>query len=146
MDAFGSSVLSPRSDEVNDRNFTCPTCHRPFDTWRACHAHATGRGHGNFCDYHVQGLPSCAGSHSMLPLDPHSGWCDIQGRREVIEDFHSIVFSEDYKFYAVMDGHWGTRAVSTHTHNLYIEGTTHAGSKRAQTGDGKLTASPPSIL
>lgn len=27
-----------------------------------------------------------------LPFDPHSGWCDVQGRRSRIEDFHSIVF------------------------------------------------------
>ena len=26
-------------------------------------------------------LPACLSEHSMLPLDPHSGWCDLQGRR-----------------------------------------------------------------
>lgn len=29
---------------------------------------------------------------NRLPFDPHSGWCDVQGRRSRIEDYHSIVF------------------------------------------------------
>ncbi|CAM9213865.1 unnamed protein product, partial [Chrysoparadoxa australica] len=39
-----------------------------------------------------------------------SGWCDVQGRRRKIEDYHSIVFQEEYKFYGVFDGHRGSKA------------------------------------
>jgi len=87
--------------------FTCPKCGRDFTSWGACHAHVRGRGHARFCEYDTTTLPQCISWHSMVPHDPHSGWCDVQGRRAGIEDFHSIVFMEDYKFYAVFDGHWG---------------------------------------
>lgn len=69
-------------------NFTCPKCGRRFTSWDSCHAHARGRGHARFCRYDTSDLPSCTGYHSMLPFDPHSGWCDVQGRRAGIEDFH----------------------------------------------------------
>ena len=87
--------------------FVCPQCQRTFSAWSACQAHVRGRGHARFCEYNTSTLPACISWHSMVPYDPHSGWCDVQGRRAGIEDFHSIVFMEDYKFYAVFDGHWG---------------------------------------
>jgi hypothetical protein len=49
-----------------------------------------GVGHAKFCTYDQSSLPTCLHAHSMLPAHPFSGFCDIQGRRRVIEDFHSI--------------------------------------------------------
>jgi serine/threonine protein phosphatase PrpC len=59
-------------------------------------------------------------SHSMLPFDSHSGWCDIQGRRSKIEDYHSIVFTEQYKFYSVLDGHTGSSAAKYTSRALHV--------------------------
>jgi serine/threonine protein phosphatase PrpC len=46
----------------------------------------------------------------MLPAHPHSGYCDIQGRRRVIEDFHAIRLSSTQQFYGIFDGHTGNLA------------------------------------
>jgi serine/threonine protein phosphatase PrpC len=59
-------------------------------------------------------------SHSMLPFDSHSGWCDIQGRRSKIEDYHSIVFTEAYRFYSVLDGHCGSTAAKYTSRALHV--------------------------
>jgi serine/threonine protein phosphatase PrpC len=56
----------------------------------------------------------------MLPVDSHSGWCDIQGRRTKIEDYHSIVFTEQYKFYSVLDGHTGSSAAKYTSRALHV--------------------------
>ena len=49
-------------------------------------------------------------SHTLLqPLDPDSGWCDLLGRRRVMEDRHSMSHEEEYSYYAVHDGHFGSR-------------------------------------
>lgn len=87
--------------------FYCPKCGRQFTSWNACDTHVVGRGHGHFCVYDTTALPDCISWHSMVPQDPHSGWCDVQGRRAGIEDFHTIVFTDEYKWYGVFDGHWG---------------------------------------
>jgi protein phosphatase 1L len=46
----------------------------------------------------------------MLPAHSSSGYCDIQGRRRVIEDFHAIHLSSTLLFYAIFDGHTGNLA------------------------------------
>ena len=43
----------------------------------------------------------------MLPFDRDSGYCDIKGRREKVEDFHSIIHAHPFSFYGVFDGHNG---------------------------------------
>ena len=49
-----------------------------------------------------------------------SGWCDYAGRRRYIEDHHSIVFSDHYKYFAVFDGHHGSRAAKFSSKNLHL--------------------------
>ena len=46
----------------------------------------------------------------MLPAHPTSGYCDLQGRRHVIEDFHSIHLYSSHQFYGMFDGHSGNLA------------------------------------
>jgi protein phosphatase 1L len=46
----------------------------------------------------------------MLPAHPKSGYCDIQGRRRGIEDFHAIHLQPSHQFYGVFDGHTGNLA------------------------------------
>ena len=46
----------------------------------------------------------------MLPAHPTSGYCDLQGRRHVIEDFHSIHLLPSIQFYGIFDGHTGNLA------------------------------------
>jgi len=111
-----TTLQPPRSDEPN--KFECPLCSKTFDLWNSCHQHVTKRKHGHRCQYHFNtatasnSLPfTCLSSHSLLPLDETSGYCDIQGRRSVIEDFHSIELNGDgTKFYGVFDGHRGNLA------------------------------------
>lgn len=118
LDELKSS--SSESLQINDHHsivYECPKCHRQFiGNWRACDTHVTSRRHGRKCVYKSAesnkdaSLPSCLSDHAMLPVDPQSGWCDIQGRRKVMEDAHAIVFSNDYKYWGVFDGHFGNRA------------------------------------
>ena len=77
------------------------------------------RKHGPRCVYDASSLPPCLSQHSLLPLDPSSGWCEYTGRRKYIEDFHSIVFSEHYKYFGVFDGHLGSRAARFASRNLH---------------------------
>ena len=37
-------------------------------------------------------LPRCISDHLFLPVDAHSGWCDLQGRRAYIEDSHVMLY------------------------------------------------------
>jgi serine/threonine protein phosphatase PrpC len=46
----------------------------------------------------------------MLPAHPHSGYCDIQGRRRTIEDFHAIRLLPAKQYYGIFDGHTGNLA------------------------------------
>ena len=90
----GRPVLAPISDHIHVCARTNPSLSLiTYTRLTACIQPPTHvpRRHGRFCRYDTAGLPSCAGSHSMLPLDPHSGWCDVQGRRATLEDFHKCV-------------------------------------------------------
>ena len=111
--ALESVMLDARMDigttEPN-LNFTCPKCKRRFGDWRSCRTHATSRRHAKFCTYNRTEMPSCLNAHSLLPAHPLSGYCDIQGRRRTIEDFHSIHLHPSHQYYGVFDGHMGNLA------------------------------------
>ena len=47
---------------------------------------------------------------AMLPAHPDSGYCDIQGRRPTIEDFHTVHIHSQHLFLGVFDGHNGNLA------------------------------------
>jgi hypothetical protein len=68
--------------------FLCPTCNRIFRDWASCHTHATSRRHG-LCEYDAMEVEPCVSDHIFRPVDNLSGWCDLQGRREYIEDYVS---------------------------------------------------------
>ena len=111
--ALESLALDPRMDIRNDETvteFICPKCGRTFEDWHSCQTHATSRKHAKFCMYDRRTLPTCLNAHSMLPAHPNSGYCDIQGRRRTIEDFHSIHLHPTHQFYGIFDGHTGNLA------------------------------------
>jgi serine/threonine protein phosphatase PrpC len=110
--ALESLALDPRMDIRNDETaeFTCPKCGRTFEDWQSCQKHVTSRKHAKFCMYDRRTLPTCLNAHSMLPAHPNSGYCDIQGRRRTIEDFHSIQLHPKHQFYGIFDGHTGNLA------------------------------------
>lgn len=110
--ALESQMLDPRMDiQVGEiHKFVCPKCGRSFGDWGSCQHHARGRGHAKFCTYDRSSLPTCLHAHSMLPAHFWSGYCDIQGRRRVIEDFHSIHLLPSWQFYGIFDGHLGNLA------------------------------------
>mmetsp|Transcript_11737 Transcript_11737/g.24841 ORF Transcript_11737/g.24841 Transcript_11737/m.24841 type:complete len:659 (+) Transcript_11737:546-2522(+) len=126
--ALESQMLDPRMDfdaEDEVKDFKCPNCGRIFHDWGSCHQHANRRKHAKFCVYNHTGLPSCINTHSMLPEHATSGWCDLQGRRPTIEDFHSIHLHQDHQFYGIFDGHTGNLASKFATSELYIELLNH---------------------
>ncbi|KAL7557028.1 hypothetical protein ACA910_014241 [Epithemia clementina (nom. ined.)] len=120
--ALESQMLDPRMDMklANEvEKFVCPKCGREFGDWHSCRLHARGRKHANFCTYEKESLPSCLNAHSMLPAHSNSGHCDIQGRRQVIEDFHTIELLSDQQFYGIFDGHSGNLASKYATSFLF---------------------------
>ena len=114
--ALESQMLDPRMDMNSSRpevdEFFCPKCGKRFGDHSSCIRHTRSRKHAKFCTYDKASLPPCLNAHSMLPAHPTSGYCDIQGRRKVIEDFHTIHLnpSPQYQFYGVFDGHNGNLA------------------------------------
>jgi len=88
--------------------FTCKSCKKKFHDFNSCKFHTTARNHGDHCHYGPADiLPKCLSAHVMLPFHADSGYCDIKGRREKVEDFHSIVVSDEMSFYGIFDGHNG---------------------------------------
>jgi serine/threonine protein kinase len=125
--ALESQMLDPRMDfNVSDSisEFACPQCGRIFSDWKSCHTHANSRKHSKFCFYDRRTLPSCLNSHAMLPAHSFSGYCDIQGRRRTIEDFHSIKLLKNQQFYGIFDGHLGNYASKYAASFLYDEVST----------------------
>jgi protein phosphatase 1L len=55
----------------------------------------------------------------MLPSHPTSGYCDIQGRRKVIEDFHTVHLYDSHQFFGVFDGHNGAVVAKYASATLY---------------------------
>jgi protein phosphatase 1L len=117
--------LSSRDAPIDE--FTCPKCGRIFSDWYSCHVHANSRKHGKFCTYDRSSLPTCINTHSMLPAHPTSGYCDLQGRRSVIEDFHSIHLHSSVQFYGIFDGHTGNLASKYVASTMYNQLVTHLG-------------------
>lgn len=119
-------IMAIPKDPVDAISFYCPVCGRVFPgDWQSCNTHVHRRRHGNRCQYSSSpALPLCLSEHSLLPLDRQSGWCDLKGRRRHIEDNHAVVFAEKYKFWAVLDGHFGSHAAkfaSVHLHRSFEE-------------------------
>jgi serine/threonine protein phosphatase PrpC len=122
--AVESQMLDPRMDfNVFDSitDFRCPKCGRVFSDWKSCHVHANSRNHSKFCRYDRSTLPTCMNSHALLPAHSLSGYCDIQGRRRTIEDFHSIHLLPNQQFYGIFDGHLGNFASKYAASFLQIE-------------------------
>lgn len=124
VEDFSDMPVSLQHDDfTTDIAFRCPKCGRTFPgNWAACQHHLKLRNHGSRCLYPADALPPCLSEHSLLPLDPQSGWCDLQGRRKYIEDVHAMYFSEHFKFYGVFDGHFGSQAAkfsATHLFGLF---------------------------
>uniref|UniRef100_A0A7S1ZVC0 C2H2-type domain-containing protein n=1 Tax=Ditylum brightwellii TaxID=49249 RepID=A0A7S1ZVC0_9STRA len=121
--ALESQMLDPRMDfnsSVPDiSEFVCPRCGKSFEDYNSCHRHANSRRHAKFCTFDRATLPPCLNAHSMLPAHPTSGYCDIQGRRRVIEDFHTIHLDSTHQFYGVFDGHNGNLASKYAASSLY---------------------------
>lgn len=109
--------VSPVQDDpvLNNIDFKCPKCGRIFNgSYQSCLLHVKHRKHGTRCVYHTNTVtfPECISEHAMLPIDPSSGWCDLQGRRMKMEDTHAVAFSDiiPYKYFGVFDGHFGHHA------------------------------------
>jgi serine/threonine protein phosphatase PrpC/serine/threonine protein kinase len=99
------------TDPTSDSLYRCPKCNRTFSTWDGCIMHTRGRKHARRCTFPLAGKdapPKCVTHYALHPLDPHSGWCDLQGRRRHIEDVHSTAYSESYLYFGVFDGHFGS--------------------------------------
>eukprot|EP01038_Epipyxis_sp_PR26KG_P012424 gene12424-16666_t len=129
MNGNGLSYHHHIDDIINNIAFICPQCNRKFNgDWHACHQHVMRRQHGHKCYYDTHTLPPCLSDHSLLPLDPQSGWCDLQGRRIYIEDVHAMFFEDSYKFFGVFDGHFGNQAAkfsAKHIFGLFDHYTKH---------------------
>ena len=112
--ALEHQTLDPRVDMPSDidmvSDFICPKCGKKYDDHNSCQQHARTRRHAKFCTYDRSVLPPCLNAHQMLPHHPTSGYCDIQGRRPTIEDFHTVHLTPDHQFFGVFDGHLGNLA------------------------------------
>ena len=106
-------------DPNNIHSFICPGCGRSYENLNSCTVHARSRRHAYFCKYDTSSLPTCLNYHHMLPNHPTSGYCDIQGRRRVIEDFHSIHLKKNHQYYGIFDGHNGNLASKYASSFLY---------------------------
>lgn len=104
-DMLEPQLLDPQIDmnsSVAVSEFICPKCGKKYTDHNSCQQHARSRRHARFCTYDRRLLPHCINAHTMLPTHPLSGYCDIQGRRRTIEDFHSVYLFFDNQFY----GEW----------------------------------------
>lgn len=123
--ALEHQTLDPRLDMSSDvatiSEFICPLCRKIFSDHNSCQMHARSRKHAQFCTYDRSQLPPCLNAHSLLPTHPTSGYCDIQGRRKTIEDFHTIHFGPTFQFYGVFDGHLGNLASKYAASSFYME-------------------------
>lgn len=117
--------------------YKCPHCHRAvFSSYDTCLQHAIKRRHGTYCLYEpiqtaeteteteigidtevpppvgLTAMPECLSEHTLMPMDAHSGWCDLRGRRQYMEDTTAADHSTryNYTYYGVFDGHYGTHA------------------------------------
>ena len=123
--ALEHQTLDPKLDMSSDMatitEFVCPGCGKIFADHNSCQRHARTRKHAEFCTYDRSQLPPCLNAHSMLPTHPTSGYCDIQGRRKTIEDFHTVHLGPMHQFYGVFDGHLGNLASKYAASSFYVE-------------------------
>lgn len=123
--AVESQTLDPRMDmnssDTAIDEFVCPRCGKKFGDLNSCLQHSRTRRHAKFCTYDKSSLPQCLNAHSMLPTHPTSGYCDIQGRRRTIEDFHTVHLHASHQFYGVFDGHLGNLASKYAASSFYDE-------------------------
>ena len=108
--AYGGPRVENDKSKPEITEFVCPKCGKQFEDHNSCQQHARSRRHANFCVYDHSKLPPCLNAHSMLPAHPDSGYCDIQGRRPTIEDFHTVHIHSQHLFLGVFDGHNGNLA------------------------------------
>lgn len=108
--AYGGPRVERDNATPEITEFFCPKCGKRFEDHNSCQQHARSRRHANFCVYDHSILPPCLNAHSMLPAHPDSGYCDIQGRRPTIEDFHTVHIHPQHLFLGVFDGHNGNLA------------------------------------
>ena len=108
--AYGGPRVENDRSKPKVTEFVCPKCGKKFEDHNSCQQHARSRRHANFCVYDHSKLPPCLNAHSMLPAHPDSGYCDIQGRRPTIEDFHTVHIHSQHLFLGVFDGHNGNLA------------------------------------
>ena len=108
--AYGGPRIESDQAVPEITEFYCPKCGKKFEDHNSCQQHARSRRHANFCVYDHSKLPPCLNAHSMLPAHPDSGYCDIQGRRLTIEDFHTVHIHPEHLFLGVFDGHNGNLA------------------------------------
>lgn len=122
--ALEHQTLDPRLDMNSSdihSDFVCPKCGKKFSDHNSCQQHARSRRHARFCTYDTSTLPPCLHTHSMLPTHATSGYCDIQGRRRTIEDFHTIHLNQNHQFYGIFDGHMGNIASKFAASSFYNE-------------------------
>lgn len=95
------AVITPHSDTDNI-SFWCPSCGHMFTDFLSCDAHIKSRKHGTQClyskrdlsqpiseravakgimtglDKNEEHIPKCISENVLLPIDPYSGWCELQ--------------------------------------------------------------------
>ncbi len=155
MDVLGDIITETSLDDIV---FSCPKCGRKFrGDYLACINHAKSRRHGIRCLSEMADamFPECISEHSMLPIDPTSGWCDLQGRRNTMEDTNAVAFTDNYNYFGVFDGHWGHKAATfaaTHLHFIFEEALIRAVTSESEYSNlgkrelNEMTYSPNSAL
>lgn len=137
-------------ETISNLRFVCPKCGRKFDEWSSCMQHVRVRRHGQYCGYQLVGhemtpsvppltyneqllssiFPACLSDRSFEIHDERSGWCDLQGKRRYMEDFHTVYRHEgvgdirEWTLFGVFDGHLGSfaaRYASQRVHQYYQE-------------------------
>eukprot|EP01033_Poteriospumella_lacustris_P003183 gene3181-2341_t len=74
-------------------------------------------------------FPACLSDRSFEIYDKRSGWCDLQGKRRYMEDFHTVFRHDgagdsEWTLFGVFDGHLGSfaaRYASQRVHQYYQE-------------------------
>ena len=94
-------TANKRAPPLEISEFICPKCGKSFKDHNSCQQHARSRRHAQFCVFDRSKVPPCLNAHVMLPAHPTSGYCDIQGRRPTIEDFHTVHLHDQHQFLGV---------------------------------------------
>ena len=103
---------------LDAKEYRVPGFRRAFGVWESCRVYAAAKRPGAFCVYDASTLPGCLSTHALLPDDPRSGFCDVKGRRETIEDHYAVAYREHFTLWGVFDGHEGREAARYAAHAL----------------------------